>query len=112
VLRMAARLVSQASNTAGEPDRTFTAIDASTNRIAWQNRFPDSCYSGSTTTAGNLTFIGRNDGHLQAYDTAKGKLLWSFQTRAGANNTATVFSLDGKEVVAFYAAGSGRYRAW
>ena len=32
--------------------------------------------------------------------------LWSFQTGAGANNTATVFSLDGKEVVAFYAAGS------
>ena len=88
------------------PTGTFTAIDASTNRIAWQNRFPDSCYSGSTTTAGNLTFVGRNDGHLQAYDAAKGKLLWSFQTGAGANNTATVFSLDGKEVVAFYAAGS------
>ena len=88
------------------PTGTFTAIDASTNRIAWQNRFPDSCYSGSTTTAGNLTFVGRNDGHLQAYDAGKGNLLWSFQTGAGANNTATVFSLDGKEVVAFYAAGS------
>jgi quinohemoprotein ethanol dehydrogenase len=88
------------------PTGTFTAIDASTNRIVWQNRFPDSCYSGSTTTAGNLTFVGRNDGPLQAYDAAKGKLLWSFQTGAGANNTATVFSLDGKEVVAFYAAGS------
>jgi outer membrane protein assembly factor BamB len=49
---------------------------------------------------------GRNDGHLQAYDAAKGKLLWSFQTGAGANNTATIFSLDGQEVVAFYAAGS------
>ena len=66
----------------------------------------DSCYSGSATTAGNLIFVGRNDGHLQAYDARNGQLLWSFQTGAGANNTASVFDLDGKQVVAFYAAGS------
>jgi quinohemoprotein ethanol dehydrogenase len=90
----------------GTPTGTFTAIDATTNRIAWQQKFSDSCYSGSTTTAGNLAFVGRNDGHLQAYNATDGKLLWSFQTGAGANNTASVFSLDGKEVVAFYAAGS------
>ena len=88
------------------PDGTFTAIDASTDRIAWQKHFSDSCYSGSTTTAGNLVFVGRNDGHLQAYNATDGKLHWSFQTGAGANDTATVFSLDGNEVVAFYAAGS------
>ena len=90
----------------GTPDGTFTAIDASTDRIAWQKHFSDSCYSGSTTTAGNLVFVGRNDGHLQAYNATDGKLHWSFQTGAGANDTATVFSLDGNEVVAFYAAGS------
>jgi quinohemoprotein ethanol dehydrogenase len=90
----------------GAPTGTFTAIDASTDRIAWQKRFSDSCYSGSTTTAGNLAFLGRNDGHLQAYNASNGKLLWSFQTGAGANDTASVFSLDSKEVVAFYAAGS------
>jgi len=90
----------------GTPAGTFTAIDASTDRIAWQKKFSDSCYSGSTTTAGNVVFLGRNDGHLQAYNATSGKLAWSFQTGAGANNTASVFSLDGKEVVAFYAAGS------
>ena len=26
------------------------------------------CYAGSTTTAGNLVFVGRNNGELQAYD--------------------------------------------
>jgi alcohol dehydrogenase (cytochrome c) len=88
------------------PAGTFTALDASTNRIVWQKHFGDSCYSGSTTTAGNLTFVGRNGGQLQAYNATNGKLGWSFQTGAGANNTATVFSLDGKEVVAFYAGGS------
>jgi quinohemoprotein ethanol dehydrogenase len=90
----------------GTPSGTFTAIDASTNRIAWQKQFKDSCYSGSTTTAGNLTFVGRNDGHLQAYNATNGKLLWSFQMGSGANNNASVFSLDGKQVVAFYAAGN------
>ena len=88
------------------PSGSFTAIDAATNRIAWQKVFSDSCYSGSTTTAGNLVFVGRNDGHLQAYNATNGNRLWSFQTGAGANNTASVFSLDGKQVVAFYAAGS------
>jgi quinohemoprotein ethanol dehydrogenase len=90
----------------GTPTGTFTAINGATNGIAWQKKFSDSCYSGSTSTAGNLVFVGRNDGHLQAYNATNGKLLWSFQTGAGANNTASVFSLGGKEVVAFYAAGS------
>jgi alcohol dehydrogenase (cytochrome c) len=33
-------------------------------------------------------------------------LLWSFQTSAGANDTATVFRQNGQEYVAFYAGGS------
>jgi quinohemoprotein ethanol dehydrogenase len=88
------------------PSGTFTAIDASTNRMVWQKQFSNSCYSGSTTTAGNIVLVGRDDGQLQAYNATNGKLGWSFQTGAGANNTATVFSLDGKEAVAFYAGGS------
>jgi hypothetical protein len=40
------------------PSGTFTAINASTNRIVWQKQFSDSCYSGSTTTGGNLVFRG------------------------------------------------------
>ena len=90
----------------GTPSGTFTAINGATNEIAWQKQFNDSCYSGSATTGGNLTFVGRDDGHLQAYNATSGNRLWSFQTGAGANNTASVFSLDGKEVVAFYAAGN------
>jgi quinohemoprotein ethanol dehydrogenase len=84
----------------------LTAIDAGSGRIAWQRHWPDSCYSGTVTTAGKIVFVGRNAGQLQAYDATNGKLLWSFQTGAGANNTATVFSLGGKEVVSFYAGGN------
>jgi quinohemoprotein ethanol dehydrogenase len=84
----------------------FVAVDARSGRIAWQRRWSDSCYSGSVTTAGNLVFVGRNGGELQAYDATNGMLLWSFQTGAGANSTATPFSLGGNEVIAYYAAGN------
>jgi quinohemoprotein ethanol dehydrogenase len=84
----------------------FTAIDADTGEIKWQKRWPESCYSGSTTTGGNLVFVGRNTGELQAYNAETGDELWSFQTGAGANNTATVFEYEGKEHLIFYAGGN------
>jgi alcohol dehydrogenase (cytochrome c) len=85
---------------------SFTAIDATTGRIVWQKRWVESCYAGSTTTAGNIVFIGRNDGRLQAYNATSGRLLWSFQTGAGANDAPTVFERDGHEYVVFYAGGN------
>ena len=84
----------------------FTAIDATSGNVKWQHRFPDPCYAGTTTTAGNLVFVGRNSGELQAYDARNGKQLWSFQTGAGANADATVFEWKGKEYVAFVSAGN------
>jgi quinohemoprotein ethanol dehydrogenase len=90
----------------GKNPGTFTAIDATTGKIVWQKRWPEACYAGSTTTAGNIVFIGRNDGRLQAYNATNGNLLWSFQTGAGANDAPTIFRHNGKEYVAFYAAGN------
>jgi quinohemoprotein ethanol dehydrogenase len=86
---------------------TFSAIDVTSGKIVWQLHWPESCYSGSVTTAGNLVFVGRNGGLLQAYDARNGRLLWSFQTGAGANNVATIFQHSGREYVAFYAGGNG-----
>jgi alcohol dehydrogenase (cytochrome c) len=77
-----------------------------TGRIVWQKRWAESCYAGSTTTAGNIVFIGRSDGRLQAYNATNGKQLWSFQTGAGANNTSTIFQQNGKEYVAFLSGGN------
>ena len=85
---------------------TFTAIDANNGRRVWQKRFPDACYSGTSTTKGNLVFNGRNTGELEAYDARNGKRLWSFQTGAGANNTATIFEHKGKQYVAFLSQGN------
>jgi alcohol dehydrogenase (cytochrome c) len=85
---------------------TFTAIDATSGKTVWQKTFPEPCYSGTATTAGNLVFIGRNAGQLEAYDATNGKRLWSFQTGAGANNTPSIFQQDGKQYIAFLSGGN------
>ena len=90
----------------GASPGTFTAIDAATGRIVWQKKWPEACYSGSTTTGGGLVYVGRNSGHLEAYDAKTGERHWRFQTGAGANSTASVFEREGTEYVAFYAAGN------
>jgi quinohemoprotein ethanol dehydrogenase len=85
---------------------TFTAIDATSGKVVWQKRFSEPCYAGTATTAGNIVFVGRNTGELQAYNATTGGRLWSFQTGAGANNTSTIFQQNGKEYVAFLSGGN------
>ena len=89
-----------------ESPGTLTAIDATNGSVAWQKTWSDACYSGTVTTKGNLVFVGRNNGDLQAYDARNGNQLWSFQTGAGANDTVSVFEQDGKQYVAFLSAGN------
>jgi PQQ-dependent dehydrogenase (methanol/ethanol family) len=91
----------------GTYDGTITAQDVETGEIEWQRELEgESCYSGTTTTAGNLVFVGRSSGELTALDAETGDDLWSFQTGAGANNTPAIFEWEGKEYVAFYAGGN------
>ncbi|MCW2922957.1 MAG: quinonprotein alcohol dehydrogenase [Thermoleophilia bacterium] len=85
---------------------SLAAIDTKDGSIKWKKDFNESCYSGSVTTAGNLVFVGRNTGELEAYSADKGDLLWSFQTGAGANSTVTPFEHDGKEYIAVVAGGN------
>jgi quinohemoprotein ethanol dehydrogenase len=84
----------------------FAALDMKTNRLVWQQRWKDSCYSGSVTTAGGLVFTGRNDGRLTALNSATGKRLWEFQTGAGMNSPVSIFEYEGDEYIAAYSAGS------
>ncbi len=91
----------------GSYDGVLAAIDVTTGEIAWEENWADdSCYSGTTTTAGNLVFVGRNDGRLQALNAETGETLWSFQTGAGANATPAIFEHEDTQYVAFYAAGN------
>jgi quinohemoprotein ethanol dehydrogenase len=84
----------------------FAAFDMRTNKAVWSQRWKDSCYSGSINTAGDLVFVGRNDGRFTALDSRTGNQLWQFQTGAGVNATATTFQHKGKQKVVVYSAGN------
>lgn len=84
----------------------LTAMDMRTNRVVWSQRWPDRCYSGIVATAGNLLFVGRNDGRFMALDSNTGMKLWEYQTDAGVNAPASVFEHDGKQFVAVMSAGN------
>ncbi len=84
----------------------FAALDLTTNKLVWRQHWADTCYSGSTVTAGGLVFVGRNDGRLLAVDSSDGTWLWEFQTGAGVNATASVFEHDGQQHVVVYSAGN------
>ena len=85
---------------------TVTAMDMTTNTVAWQREWNDACYSGTVTTAGGLVFVGHNDGNLLAYDAESGDEAWSFQTGAGMNSTVTIFEWQGTQHIAAYSAGN------
>ena len=84
----------------------FAALDMRTNRLVWQQEWPERCYSGSVATAGGLLFVGRSDGRLTVLDSTSGALLWAFQTGAGVNATASVFEQGGQQYVVVLSAGN------
>jgi len=84
----------------------FAALDMKTNRLVWQQRWKDTCYSGSVATAGGLVFVGRNDGRFTALNSSTGQRLWEFQTGAGVNAPPSVFEYQGDQYVAVYSGGS------
>ena len=84
----------------------FAAMNLRTNRLVWQQRWKEMCYSGSVATAGNLVFTGQNDGRFVALDSRDGTALWEFQTGAGVNATPSVFEHKGVQYVVIYAAGA------
>jgi quinohemoprotein ethanol dehydrogenase len=86
---------------------TYTAIDARTNKIAWQKQMPYAIGQGSGTlsTAGGLLFHGEPDGNFLALDARTGDELWRWQTGYGADAPAITYELDGQQYVVIAAGG-------
>jgi alcohol dehydrogenase (cytochrome c) len=84
----------------------IAALDVTTNKLAWQQRWSDQCYSGTLATGGRLLFVGRNDGRLTSLDSTTGKQLWEFQTGAGMHAPVSTFMHKGRQYVLALSAGS------
>jgi alcohol dehydrogenase (cytochrome c) len=92
---------------------TFTAIDATTDRIAWQHKMPYRMGggSGSSVSAGGLVFRGEPDGNFVAVDARTGKVLWKFQTGFGADAPPIVYEVDGEQYIAIATGGNSIQRS-
>ena len=85
---------------------TFTAMDARTGRIAWQQTWPQMCIGGSLATAGGLVFAGEGNGNFDASDARTGRRLWQFQTGAGVNAPPITYRVGDEQFVAVASGGS------
>jgi outer membrane protein assembly factor BamB len=88
---------------------TFTALNLRNNRIAWQKEWTASkngtCYSGSASTAGGLTFVGDLRGHFYAFNSQTGAELWSRKLAMPISSPPISYSVNGRQYIAVYAGG-------
>ena len=92
---------------------TFTAIDSTTNKIAWQHKTPYRMGggSGSTVTAGGLLLRGDPDGNFVVLDAKTGEVMWKFQTGFGADAPPVVYEVDGEQYIAIVTGGNSIQRS-
>ena len=87
---------------------TFTALNATTNKIAWQQKLPYRMggNGGGLVTAGGLLLRGSPDGNIVAQDAKTGEVLWQFQTGFGADAPPMTYEVDGQQYIAIVAGGN------
>jgi len=77
---------------------SLIAIDYKTGKIAWSHHYPSGGGAmGMLSTAGNLLFTGDGVGHLIAFDSAKGKILWHAGLHDDVTNGPETYLLDGQQ---------------
>ncbi|MBB6638309.1 PQQ-binding-like beta-propeller repeat protein [Cohnella thailandensis] len=86
---------------------TVTAIDVATGKKAYQIKTTDAQRGGLTSTDSGLAFFGELDGKINALDIKAGKVIWTFQTTGNSVQAApSIFTVDGKEYIAFTTGGT------
>jgi quinoprotein glucose dehydrogenase len=66
-------------------------------------------FGGAIVTRGNLVFIAASiDGHLRAFESRSGQILWEYALPASAQATPMTYELDGRQYVVIAAGGHGK----
>lgn len=88
-------------------------IDVNTGKKVWGHWSKMPWNGGVTTTAGGIAFSGSLKGHLYAFDTTSGKVLWkSPKLASGIVAQPSVYEVNGKEYVAILAGYGGANPIW
>ena len=106
------------------PWGTVLAIDTRTGNKKWEEplgymlnpqKYPGAKkwgsinLGGAIVTGGNLTFVAATmDGHLRAFNTKTGALLWEYLLPAGGQATPMTYEVNGKQYIVIAAGGHGK----
>ncbi|MGX5821005.1 pyrroloquinoline quinone-dependent dehydrogenase [Chitinophaga lutea] len=106
------------------PWGTLLAVDLSGGQLRWEvplgymldtTKYPEAKkwgslnFGGAIATAGGLTFVAASmDGHLRAFNSTDGRLLWEATLPAGGQATPMTYQLNGKQYVVISAGGHGK----
>ena len=90
---------------------SLTAWDPVAQKLAWSIPQETFWNAGTLTTASNLLFQGRSDGHLLAYDAATGETLWDFNAGLGISAPPITYTINGRQYLALLVGFGGGYSA-
>jgi quinohemoprotein ethanol dehydrogenase len=94
----------------------FSALNPTTNKLTWHQKWQTPCYSGTVNTKSGLTFVGHIGlgngqaglGYLEAVSTKTGRSLWTSPLMdAPATAPPVTYSVNGKQYVSILVGGQG-----
>jgi alcohol dehydrogenase (cytochrome c) len=83
------------------------AVDLVSRKSVWTNRRRAFSTTGVLSTDGGLVFAGYLDRNLLAFDSAKGKELWSVRLNDVPNSNPITYEVNGKQYVAVTVGNGG-----
>ncbi|MCR9277857.1 MAG: PQQ-dependent dehydrogenase, methanol/ethanol family [Pseudomonadaceae bacterium] len=87
----------------------LSAWDPVNQKEVWRVQHEMSWNGGVLTTAGNLVFQGRADGHFAAYAADTGEMVWEAPVHVGIIAAPVSFEVDGTQYVSVVAGWGGAY---
>jgi quinohemoprotein ethanol dehydrogenase len=86
---------------------TLQAWDPVRRKLAWEIPLEGFWNPGTMTSAGNLVFQGRADGHFVAYNARTGAELWRMQVGSGISAPPITYAVRGRQYVALLVGWGG-----
>lgn len=83
------------------------AVDPTTGKMVWRDKWPTPMYAALTPTAGNVLFTGDLRGNFLVLDARTGKTLYAFDTGGPIAGGVITYERGGKQYVAVASGNSG-----